>query len=54
MKKEEAVNYLIAYAYCGVKGLHCENCPLYNGPGACADWTEDIICDAVETLQEEE
>ena len=52
MTKEEAIKYLVAYACCGIKGAQCEHCPLYEGPGACADWAEDDIFNAILELRE--
>lgn len=52
MTKEDAINYLIAYACCHIKGALCEHCPLYEGPGACAEWVEDDIFNAILELRE--
>lgn len=52
MTKEEAIKYLVTYAGCGIAGAQCEHCPLYEIPGACADWAEDDIFNAILELRE--
>lgn len=52
MGREEALNYLIAYACCGLKDMSCTRCPLYAGDFPCEAWDEADIFEALEEFIE--
>lgn len=50
MTKEQAINYLIALAYCTLKDLPCDECPLFDTE---CKWNDAVIVEAVRVLKGE-
>lgn len=50
MTKEQAINYLIALAYCSIPALTCDECPLFDTE---CKWNDAAIVEAVRVLKGE-
>lgn len=52
MSREEALEYIFAYAVCNIEGATCLQCPMWTGRGkeSCEAWTPDDVFEAIKEI----